>query len=97
MLGYLTLGCTAMNVHSLALFLNAPITYPRTLQYKPTLVMRTNELVEIVVEVNKFHSLIGMMAYESGNLGVLVCCNPVGWKAWDFYSELCETSFDKKK
>ena len=59
--------------------------------------MWTNELAEIVVEVNKFHLLIGMMAYESGNPGVLVCCNPVGWKAWDFCSKSYETSFDKKK
>ena len=59
--------------------------------------MRTNEPAEIVVKVNKFHSLIGMMAYESGNPGVLVCCNPAGRKARDFRSESYETSFDKKK
>ena len=59
--------------------------------------MWMKELVEIVVEVNKFHSLMGMMVYKSGSLGVSVCGNPAGWKAQDFCNESYETSFDKKK
>ena len=59
--------------------------------------MQTNEPAGIVVGVNKFHSLMGTMVYEDGSLGLLIYCNPVGWKAWDFCNESYEISFDKKK
>ena len=59
--------------------------------------MQTNELAGIVAGVNKFHSLMGTMVYEDGSLGLLIYCNPVGWKAWDFCNELYEISFGKKK
>lgn len=57
--------------------------------------MWTNELAGIAAGVNEFHSLMGTMVYESGSLGVLVYCNLVGWKAWDFHNKSYEISFNK--
>ena len=54
--------------------------------------MQTNEPVGIAVGVNESHSLMDTMVYESGSLGVLVCCNPAGWKAWNLCNELYEIS-----
>ena len=52
--------------------------------------MWTNELAGFAVGVNEFHSLMGTMVYEDGSLGLLVYCNPAGWKAQDFHNESYE-------